>query len=142
MFVDPNGRFSVIYPSDWYYFGTTTGEKKRTTWHLSWAGEVTLGITDWLPNGPSILTVWDWALENRDRLIGEGYVLVQDLSLIVTANGNMGYELTMRNGEEYRIAFFFNNVNEQFDLTFYYEVGNPPAINFTQIIESFETTDF
>ena len=30
-FIDPNGRYSVIYPSDWYYFETTTDEEKITT---------------------------------------------------------------------------------------------------------------
>jgi amidohydrolase len=43
-------------------------------------------------------------------------------------------------GDEYRIAFFFNNLNEQFDLTFYYDVGNSDGC-LTQIIENFETTD-
>ena len=142
MFVDPNGRYSVIYPSDWYFFETTTipGEK-RTTWHANITGEVTLGITDWQPNGTTTKLVREWAQENRDRLIAEGYTLVQDITPIDNANGNTGWELTLRNGEEYRIAFFFNNLTEQFDLTFYYDIGNPEASKFTQIIQNFKTTD-
>ena len=140
-FVDPNGRYSVTYPSGWYFFETTpVPGVKRTTWHTNDTGEVTLGITDWQPNGPSIKTVLEWAQENRDRLIAEGYNLVEDISDIDNANGNTGCELTVRNGEEYRIAFFFNNLTEQFDLTFYYDIGNPAA-SLTQIIQSFKTTD-
>lgn len=142
LFVDPNGRYSITYPSDWFYFETTTfPAEKTTTWHSNATGGVTLGITYWQSKGPTALTVLEWAQENRDRLIVEGYVLVQDISPIVNANGNTGYEFTVRLGSnEYRIAFFFNNLNEQFDLTFYYDVGNSDA-SLTQIIENFETTD-
>jgi len=141
LFPDPSGRYSIIYPSDWYYFETTADPEKRTTWHANGTGEVTLGITDWLPNGPATITVLEWAQENRDRLIVEGYVLVRDIAPIVNANGNTGYEFTVRWGvNEYRFAFFFNNLTEQFDLTFYYNVGYPDA-SLTQIIENFKTTD-
>ncbi len=142
LFQDPNGRYSIIYPSDWYYFQTTTDPgEKITTWHTNETGAVTLGITSWQAKGPTTMTVLEWAQENRDRLIVEGYVLVKDISPIVNANGNTGYEFTVSLGSnEYRIAFFFNNLNEQFDLTFYYDVGNPDA-SLTQIIENFETTD-
>ncbi len=141
LFSDPNGRYSIIYPSDWFYFDTTADPEKRTTWHANGTGDVTLGITDWQPNGPATITVLEWAQENRDSLVGEGYVLVRDISPIVNANGNTGYEFTVRRGvNEYRIAFFFNNLTEQFDLTFYYNVGTPDA-SLTQIIENFETTD-
>lgn len=142
LFQDPNGRYSIIYPSDWFYFETTTDpDEKITTWHTNEIGAVTLGITSWEAKGPTSMTVLEWAQENRDRLIVEGYVLVQDISPIVNANGNTGYEFTVRlGGDEYRIAFFFNNLNEQFDLTFYYDVGNSDP-SLTQIIENFETTD-
>lgn len=142
LFQDPSGRYSIIYPSDWCYFETTTlpGEK-ITTWHTNEIGDVTLGITDWQPIGPATITVFEWAQENRDRLVVEGYVLVQDISPIVNANGNTGYEFTVRWGtNEYRIAFFFNNLTEQFDLTFYYDMGNPTT-GMTQIIENFKITD-
>jgi hypothetical protein len=142
LFLDPSGRYSITYPSDWFYFETiiVPGEKS-TTWHTNGTGEMTLGITDWLPNGPATITVLEWAQENRDSLIDQGYVLVQNISPIVNANGNTGYEFTVRlGGNEYRIAFFFNNLNEQFDLTFYYDVGNSDP-SLTQIIENFETTD-
>ena len=143
-FVDPNGRYSVIYPGDWYSFETTTfPAEKTTTWHTNGTGEVTLGITDWQPNGPTPKTVLEWAQENRDRLIAEGYDLVRDISPIVNANGYTGHEFTVRNEkiyEEYRMAFFFNNLTEQFDLTFYYDMRNPDA-SLTQIIENFKTMD-
>ena len=144
-FVDPNGRYSVIYPGDWYSFETTVvpGEK-TTTWHTNGTSEVTLGITDWEPNGPLITkTVLEWAQENRDRLIAEGYDLIRDISPIMNANGNIGYEFTIRDKiilEDIRIAFFLNNLNEQFDLTFYYATGYPDA-SLTQIIQNFKTTD-
>jgi hypothetical protein len=142
LFQDPNGRYSIIYPSDWYYFETTTDPgEKITTWHTNEIGAVTLGITYWEAKGPTTMTVLEWAQENRDSLIVEGYVLVQDISPIVNANGNTGYEFTVRwGGTEYRIAFFFNNLTEQFDLTFYYDIGNPDG-GLTQIIENFKTTD-
>jgi len=144
LFVDPNGRYSIIYPSDWFYFETTTfPAEKTTTWHTNGTGEVTLGITDWQPNGPTTKTVLEWAQENRDRLIAEGYDLVRDISPIVNANGYTGHEFTIRDKiilEDIRIAFFFNNLNEQFDLTFYYATGYPDA-SLTQIIQNFKTTD-
>ena len=144
LFVDPNGRYSIIYPSDWFYFETTTfPAEKTTTWHTNGTGEVTLGITYWQAKGPTTLTVLEWAQENRDRLVGEGYDLVRDISPIMNANGNIGYEFTIRDKiivEDIRIAFFFNNLNEQFDLTFYYDIGNPDG-GLTQIIENFKTTD-
>jgi hypothetical protein len=144
LFQDPNGRYSIIYPSDWYYFETTTDPgEKISTWHTNETGAVTLGITYWQAKGPTTLTVLEWAQENRDRLVGDGYDLVRDISPIVNANGYTGYEFTVRDvtiQEEYRIAFFFNNLTDQFDLTFYYDIGNPDA-SLTQIIENFETTD-
>lgn len=142
LFHDPSGRYSITYPGGWYYFETTAfpGEYS-TTWHTNEMGDVTLGITDWQPNGPATITVLEWAQENRDRLVAAGYVLVQDITSIVNVNGNTGYEFTVRWGtDEYRIAFFFNNLTEQFDLTFYYEAGNPNT-SMTQIIENFKTTD-
>jgi len=74
LFADPKGRYSIIYPGDWYYFETTVvpGEK-TTTWHTNGTSDVTLGITDWEPNGPTTMTVLEWAQENRDRLIAEKY---------------------------------------------------------------------
>jgi hypothetical protein len=143
LFVDPGGRYSITYPRDWYYFGTTASEEKITTWHSS-GGGITLAIEDWKPNGPASITVLEWAQQNRDRLITEGHDVVQDISPIVNANGNTGYEITVRKGTtEWRIAFFFNNLTEQFDLTFEYDVLNldPHVIYLTQIIKSFLTTD-
>ena len=142
MFVDPYGRYSVIYPSDWYYVRTTADEEKRTTWHSNWAGDVALAIEDWQPNGPTTKTALEWAQENRDRLISAGHELVRDISPIVNANGNTGYEFTVRLGfSEWRIALFFNNLTEQFDLTFEYDVGNPNVYYLTYIIQNFKTTN-
>lgn len=144
LFIDPGGRYSVKYPRDWYYFGITVSDKKTTTWHSSGGGGITLAIEDWEPNGPTSITVLEWAEQNRDRLISEGHNLVQDISPIVNANGNTGYEFTVRKGTtEWRIAFFFNNLTEQFDLTFEYDAVNPDpgVISLTQIIMSFKTTD-
>ncbi len=144
LFIDPNGRYSITYPSDWYYFETVNVPgRKRTTWHANGTGEVTLGITDWLPNGPTTKTVLEWAQENMDRLIAEGHILVKDISPIVNAEGNTGYEFTVRDEaiqEDNRISFFFNNLTEQFDLTFYYDTGYPDS-SLTQIIRNFKTTD-
>lgn len=143
MFVDPHGRYSVIYPNDWYFCGTTVvPQEKTTTWHANGTGEVILGITDWQPNGPTTKTVLEWAQINRDKLIAEGHSLVKDISPIVNANGNTGYEFTVSWGiTEWRIAFFFNNLTEQFDLTFEYDIGTHETIYLTHIVQSFKTTD-
>jgi hypothetical protein len=141
LFVDPHGRYSIIY-AGWYHFDSTSNNAKRTTWHTNITGDVILGITDWKPNGPAGITVLEWAQDNRDRLIAEGYNLVKDISSILNGNGNTGYEFTIRKGiTEWRVAFFFNNLTEQFDLTFEYDAGNPEGNSLTQIIKGFKTKD-
>ena len=90
------------------------------------------------------MTVLEWAQKNRDKFIREGYGLVKDISSIENANGNLGYELILRKGTtEWRIAFFFNNLTEHFDLRFGSDILNldSDVVNLTQIIKSFMTTD-
>jgi hypothetical protein len=103
-----------------------------------------LGIEDWNPLGPTTLTVLEWAQRNRENFILEGYSLVRDISPIENANGNLGYDLIVRKGTtEWRIAFFFNNLTEQFDLRFGYDIVDldPDVFSLTPIIKTFMTTD-